>query len=141
MTSSSYLQPRGLLQDLSGLLGFYQNIFRTWKLVIMTRSIVAAAGEDLIAEFLLHNPHLRVQVVESPLLHRRMVLAGASESGGLGGTHSAQPANGAAHPMCPCHVPPVSCAFLERVLQDAPLTPLNPSALELIIEPLPHEPL
>ncbi|CAM4595770.1 unnamed protein product [Lepidochelys kempii] len=41
----------------------------------MTRSVAAAMGADLLAEPLLHNPQLRVQVAESRLVHQSLILA------------------------------------------------------------------
>ncbi|CAM5096554.1 unnamed protein product, partial [Natator depressus] len=41
----------------------------------LQRSMVATEEADLLAEPLLHNPQLRVQVAESPSVHQRLVLA------------------------------------------------------------------
>ncbi|CAM4536541.1 unnamed protein product [Lepidochelys kempii] len=60
-----HLRPGGLPQDLSGLPVFYQDLLRNWKLFLTTRSVAATKGVDLLTEPLLHNPQLRVQVVES----------------------------------------------------------------------------
>ncbi|KAG6928836.1 hypothetical protein G0U57_006898 [Chelydra serpentina] len=55
----------GVSRDLFTLSVFYQD------LVLATRIM----GEDLLAEPLLHNPHLDVQVRESPLMHQSLLLA------------------------------------------------------------------
>ncbi|CAM4689318.1 unnamed protein product, partial [Lepidochelys kempii] len=78
-----YLHPRGLLPDLCGLPVFYQDLLRTWKLFTATRSIPASMVADLLAEPLLHNPQLRVQVAESPLVRQRLVLAEVTRVGDL----------------------------------------------------------
>ncbi|CAM4546847.1 unnamed protein product, partial [Lepidochelys olivacea] len=70
-----YLSPRGFPRDLSGLPVFYQDLLQTWKLFLTTRSVAATVGADLLTEPLLHNPQLRVQVVESRSVHQRLVLA------------------------------------------------------------------
>ncbi|CAM4524975.1 unnamed protein product [Lepidochelys olivacea] len=69
-----YLCPRGFPRDLSGLLVFYQDLLRTWKLFSMTRSVAATVGADLLAESLLHNPQLHVQVAESCSVLQSLVL-------------------------------------------------------------------
>ncbi|CAM4542307.1 unnamed protein product, partial [Lepidochelys kempii] len=43
-----YLHPGGLLRDLLGLPVFYQDLLRTWKLFLMTRSVAATEGVDLL---------------------------------------------------------------------------------------------
>ncbi|CAM4562807.1 unnamed protein product, partial [Lepidochelys olivacea] len=55
-TGSSFFSIRGVLQDLSKLLVFYQDLLRTCKLFSATRSVVATEGADLLAEPLLHDP-------------------------------------------------------------------------------------
>ncbi|CAM4704045.1 unnamed protein product [Lepidochelys olivacea] len=70
-----YLCPGGLPQDLSGLPVFYQDLLRTWKRFLTTRSVAATEGADLLAEPLLHNPQLRVQVAESRLVHQSLIVA------------------------------------------------------------------
>ncbi|CAM5138766.1 unnamed protein product [Natator depressus] len=78
-----YLCPRGFLRDLSGLPVFYQDLLWTWKLFSTTRSVAATVGADLLAEPLLHNPQLRVQVAESHSVHQSLVLAEVTRVGDL----------------------------------------------------------
>ncbi|CAM4717439.1 unnamed protein product [Lepidochelys kempii] len=78
-----YLCPRGFPRDLSRLPVFYQDLLRTWKLFLTTRSVAATVGADLLTEPLLHNPQLRVQVAESHLVHQRLVLAEVTRVGDL----------------------------------------------------------
>ncbi|CAM4650187.1 unnamed protein product [Lepidochelys kempii] len=79
----SYLRPGGLPQDLSGLPVFYQDLLWTWKLFLTTRSVAATEGVDLLAEPLLHNPQLRVQVVESRSVRQSLILAEVTRVGDL----------------------------------------------------------
>ncbi|CAM4635041.1 unnamed protein product [Lepidochelys olivacea] len=75
-----YHHPRGLPRELSGLLVFYQDLLLpTWKLLSMTRSMVATE----LVEPLLHNPQLRMQVAESPSVYQRLVLAEVTRVGDL----------------------------------------------------------
>ncbi|CAM5090850.1 unnamed protein product [Eretmochelys imbricata] len=78
-----YLCLRGFPRHLSGLPVFYQDLLRTWKLFLMTRSVAATMGADLLMEPLLHNPQLRVQVAESHSVHQRLVLAEVTRVGDL----------------------------------------------------------
>ncbi|CAM5115932.1 unnamed protein product [Natator depressus] len=78
-----YLCPRGFPRDLSGLLVFYQDLLRTWKLFSTTRSVAITMGADLLAEPLLHNPQLRVQVAESRSVRQSLVLAEVTRVGDL----------------------------------------------------------
>ncbi|CAM4665475.1 unnamed protein product [Caretta caretta] len=78
-----YLYPRGFPRDLSGLPVFYQDLLRTWKLFLTTRSVAATVGADLFMEPLLHNPQLRVQVAESRSVRQRLVLAEVTRVGDL----------------------------------------------------------
>ncbi|CAM4717424.1 unnamed protein product [Lepidochelys kempii] len=78
-----YLHPGGLPRDLSGLPVFYQDLLHTWKLFLMTRSVVATKGVDLLAEPLLHNHQLRVQVAESRSVHQSLILAEVTRVGDL----------------------------------------------------------
>ncbi|CAM5076326.1 unnamed protein product [Natator depressus] len=78
-----YLCPRGFLRDLSGLPVFYQDLLRTWKLFLTTRSVAATVGANLLTEPLLHNPQLRVQVAESRSVRQRLVLAEVTRVGDL----------------------------------------------------------
>ncbi|CAM5097445.1 unnamed protein product [Natator depressus] len=78
-----YLCPRGFPRDLSGLPVFYQDLLRTWKLFSTTRSVAATVGADLLAESLLHNPQLRVQVAESHSVRQSLVLAEVTRVGDL----------------------------------------------------------
>ncbi|CAM5100648.1 unnamed protein product [Eretmochelys imbricata] len=78
-----YLSPRGFPRDLSGLPVFYQDLLRTWKLFLTTRSVAATVGADLLTEPLLHNPQLRVQVAESRSVCKRLVLAEVMRVGDL----------------------------------------------------------
>ncbi|CAM4594440.1 unnamed protein product [Lepidochelys kempii] len=78
-----YLSPRGFPRDLSGLPVFYQDLLRTWKLFLTTRSVAATVGADLLTESLLHNPQIRVQVAESCSVHQRLVLAEVTRVGDL----------------------------------------------------------
>ncbi|CAM4598398.1 unnamed protein product [Lepidochelys olivacea] len=80
-----FLHLRGLPRDLSKLLVFYQDLLQTWKLFSATRSFVATEGADLLAEPLLHNLDLRVQVAESPSVCQRLVLETSwTTTGGTG---------------------------------------------------------
>ncbi|CAM5165421.1 unnamed protein product [Eretmochelys imbricata] len=78
-----YLSPRGFPRDLSGLPVFYQDLLRTWKLFLTTRSVAATVGADLLTEPLLHNPQLRVQAAESRSVRQRLVLADVTRVGDL----------------------------------------------------------
>ncbi|CAM4579648.1 unnamed protein product [Lepidochelys kempii] len=78
-----YLSPRGFPRDISGLLVFYQDLLRTWKLFLTTRSVAAIVGADLLTEPLLPNPQLRVQVAESRSVRQRLVLAEVTRVGDL----------------------------------------------------------
>ncbi|CAM4519540.1 unnamed protein product, partial [Caretta caretta] len=78
-----YLCLGGFPRDLSGLPVFYQDLLRTWKLFLMTRSVAATEGVDLLAEPLLHNPQLRVQVAESRLVRQSLILAEVTRVGDL----------------------------------------------------------
>ncbi|CAM4498336.1 unnamed protein product [Caretta caretta] len=49
----------------------------------MTRSMAATEGVDLLAESLLHNPQLRVQVAESRSVHQSLILAEVTRVGDL----------------------------------------------------------
>ncbi|CAM5124421.1 unnamed protein product [Natator depressus] len=49
----------------------------------MTRSVAATEGVDLLAEPLLHNPQLRVQVAESRLVRQSLILAEVMRVGDL----------------------------------------------------------
>ncbi|CAM5108120.1 unnamed protein product [Natator depressus] len=77
------LCPRAFPRDLSGLPVFYQDLLRTWKLFLTTRSVAATVGADLLMEPLLHNPQLCVQVAESCLVRQRLVLAEVTRVGDL----------------------------------------------------------
>ncbi|CAM5162416.1 unnamed protein product [Natator depressus] len=70
-----YLCPRGFPRDLSRLPVFYQDLLRTWKLFSTTRSVAATVGADLLAEPLLHNTQLRLQVAESRSMRQSLDLA------------------------------------------------------------------
>ncbi|CAM5135556.1 unnamed protein product [Eretmochelys imbricata] len=76
-----YLHPRGLPRDLSRLPVFYQDLLRTWNLFSATKSVAATVGADLLAEPLLHNPQLCVQLAESLSVRQRLVLAEVTRVG------------------------------------------------------------
>ncbi|CAM4647960.1 unnamed protein product [Lepidochelys kempii] len=78
-----YLCLGGFPRDLSGLPVFYQDLLRTWKLFLTTRSVAATTGADLLTEPLLHNPQLCVQVAESRSVRQRLVLAEVTRVGDL----------------------------------------------------------
>ncbi|CAM5113518.1 unnamed protein product [Eretmochelys imbricata] len=78
-----YLRPGGLPQDLSRLPVFYQDLLRTWKLFLTTRSVAATEGVDLLAEPLLHNLQLHVQVAESRSGCQSLILAEVTRVGDL----------------------------------------------------------
>lgn len=116
---SSYLHPSCLPQDLSELQIFRQDLLKTWKLVSPTRAKEAVKGENLLAEPLLHNSHLSVQVVESTLVRLMLVL---SESCGRVLSAFLSP-----WPSCPCHLTavPRSSPAVPDVQSEPTGPPLN----------------
>ncbi|CAM4632543.1 unnamed protein product [Lepidochelys olivacea] len=78
-----YLCPGGLPRDLSGLPVFYQDLLWTWKLFLTIRSVAATERVDLLAEPLLHNPQLCVQVAESRSVRQSLILAEVTRVGDL----------------------------------------------------------
>ncbi|CAM4627811.1 unnamed protein product [Lepidochelys olivacea] len=78
-----YLRLGGFPRDPSGLPVFYQDLLRAWKLFLMTRSVAAIKGVDLLAEPLIHNPQLRVKVVESRSVRQSLILAEVTRVGDL----------------------------------------------------------
>ncbi|KAG6932932.1 hypothetical protein G0U57_020342, partial [Chelydra serpentina] len=105
----------------------------------------------------LHNPHLHVQVAESPLVCRRLVLAGVTKIGDLldydlGGCVDPQELGrhmGLFTLTTPRHIlqeveaalSPAARFFLEWVLREGASHPsLTPGPPDLSIGPLPREP-
>ncbi|CAM5131997.1 unnamed protein product [Natator depressus] len=152
-----YLCPGGLPRDLSGLPVFYQDLLRTWKLFLTTRSVAATKGADLLAEPLLHNPQLHVQVAESRLVCQSLILAEVTRVGDLLDYDQGDwldPLTLARHmglsrPHTPRRVlqevkaalPPAARAYLDRVLlEGTPHPPSTPGPPDLLIGPLPRRP-
>ncbi|CAM5141330.1 unnamed protein product [Eretmochelys imbricata] len=119
--------------------------------------MVATEWVDLLAEPLLHNPHLCVQVAESPLVCWRLVLVRVTKIGDtldydLGGWVDPQALGrrmGLSTLTTPrrllqemeAALPPMAWFFLEWVLRKgAPHPPLTPGLPDLSISPLPREP-
>ncbi|CAM5104383.1 unnamed protein product, partial [Natator depressus] len=152
-----YLHPRGLPRDLSGLPVFYQDLLRTWKLFTAIRSVAASVGEDLLAEPLLHNPQLHVQLAESPSVRQRLVLAEVTRVGDLLDYDRGDWLDpltlaqrmGLSRPRTALHVlqevraalPPAARVYLDRVLREGmPRPPSTPGPPDLFIGPLPRGP-
>ncbi|CAM5077415.1 unnamed protein product [Natator depressus] len=148
-----YLHPGGLPQDLSGLPVFYQDLLRTWKLFLMTRSVAATEGADLLAEPLLHNPQFRVQVAESHSVRQSLILAEVTRIGDLldydrGDWLDARSAHGARQTSYRCvlqevkaALPPTARAYLDRVLLEGmPRPRATPGPPHLLIGSLPRRP-
>ncbi|CAM5138748.1 unnamed protein product [Natator depressus] len=121
----------------------------------MTRSVAATEGADLLAEPLLHNLQLRVQVAESPSVRQRLVLEEVTRVGDLldynGGdwldplmlTQQME----LSRPPTPWRVlqevraalPPTARVYLDQVLHEGtPCPPSTPGPPDLFIGPLPH---
>ncbi|CAM4719455.1 unnamed protein product [Lepidochelys kempii] len=150
-----YLCPRGFPRDLSGLPVFYQDLLRTWKLFSMTRSAAATVGAHLLAEPLLLNPQLRVQVAESCSVRQSLVLAEVTRVGDLLDYDRGvwldplmlARCMGLSRPRTPQRVlqevkaalMPAARAYLNRALHEgAPRPPSTPGLPDLLIGPLPH---
>ncbi|CAM4668086.1 unnamed protein product [Lepidochelys olivacea] len=123
----------------------------------MTRSMVATEGADLLAEPLLHNPQLRVQVAESPSVRQRLVLAEVTRVGDLLDYDRGDwldPLTLAQHmgfsrPRTPWRILqevraallPTARVYLDRVLHEgASRPPSTPGPLDLFIRLLPRRP-
>ncbi|CAM4643024.1 unnamed protein product [Caretta caretta] len=152
-----YLCPRGFPRDLSRLPVFYQDLLRTWKLFLTTRSVVATVGADLLTEPLLHNPQLRVQVAESRSVRRRLVLAEVTRVGDLLDYDRRDWLDplmltwrmGLSRPRAPRRVLqevkaaliPAARAYVNRALREgAPHPSSTPGPPDLLIGPLSHRP-
>ncbi|CAM4525616.1 unnamed protein product [Lepidochelys kempii] len=148
MTGSSFI---------SGLPVFCQDLLRTWKLFLMTRSVAATEGVDLLTEPLLHNPQLCVQVAESHLVGQSLILAEVTRVGDLLGYDRGDWLDpltlaqrmGLSRPRTPGRVlqeakaalPPTDRAYLDRVLLEGmPCPPSTPGLPDLLIGPLPRRP-
>ncbi|CAM4585812.1 unnamed protein product [Lepidochelys kempii] len=158
MTGSSfYLCSGGLPLDLSGLPVFYQDFLQTWKLFLTTRSMAATKGVDLLAEPLLHNPQLRVQVAESRSVRQSLILAEVTRVGDLLDYDRRDWLDplmltqrmGLSRPRTPRRVlqevkatlPPAARAYLDRVLlEGTPRPPFTRDPPDLLIGPLPRRP-
>ncbi|CAM4717149.1 unnamed protein product [Lepidochelys kempii] len=152
-----YLCPGGLPRDLSGLPVFYQDLLRTWKLFLTTRSVAATEGADILAESLLHNPQLRVQVAESRLVRQSLILAEVTrvrdlldyDRGDWLDLLTLARRMGLSRPHTPRRVLqevkaallPAVRAYLDRVLlEEMPPPPSTPGPPDLLIGPLPRRP-
>ncbi|CAM5113992.1 unnamed protein product [Eretmochelys imbricata] len=152
-----YLHPGGLPRDLSGLPVFYQDLLWTWKLFLTTRSVAATKGVDLLAEPLLHNPQLRVQVAESRSVRQSLILAEVTRVGDLLDYDRGDWLDpltfawrmGLSRPRTPRRIlqdakaalPPAAQVYLDRVLlEGTPRPPSTPGLPDLLIRPLPRRP-
>ncbi|CAM4709440.1 unnamed protein product [Caretta caretta] len=123
----------------------------------MTRSVAATEGVDLLAEPLLHNPQLRVQVAESRLVCQSLILAEVTRVGDLLDYNRGDWLDpltlvrciGLSRPHTPRWVLqeakvallPAARTYLNRVLlEDTPCPPSTLGPLDLLIGPLPHRP-
>ncbi|CAM4593297.1 unnamed protein product [Lepidochelys kempii] len=117
----------------------------------------ATEGADLLAEPLLHNPQLRVQVAESRSVHQSLILTEVTRVGDLLDYDRGDWLDpltlarcmGFSRPRTPQHVlqevkatsPSAARAYLNRVLlEGTPHPPSTPGPLDLLIGPLPHRP-
>ncbi|CAM5125730.1 unnamed protein product [Natator depressus] len=152
-----YLCPGGLPRDLFGLPVFYQDLLRTWKRFLMTRSVVATEGADLLTEPLLHNPQPRVQVTESRSVRQSLILAEVTRVGDLLDYDRGDWLDplmltrrmGLSRPRTPRRVLqevkatllPAARVYLDRVLlEGTPRPPFTPGPPDLLIGPLPRRP-
>ncbi|CAM5154831.1 unnamed protein product, partial [Natator depressus] len=127
----------------------------TWKQFLTTRSVAATEGADLLAEPLLHNPQLRVQVAESCSVRQSLILAEVTRVGDLLDYDRGDWLDpltlprrmGLSRPRTPQRIlqevkaalPPAARAYLNRVLlEGTPRPPSTPSLPDLLIGPLPH---
>ncbi|CAM4558020.1 unnamed protein product [Lepidochelys olivacea] len=150
-----YLRPGGLPRDFSGLPVFYQDLLRTWKQFLTTRSVAATEGVDLLVEPLLHNLQLRVQVVESRSGCQSLILAEVTrvrdlldyDQGDWLDPLTLAQRMGLSRPHTPRHVlqeakatlPPAARAYLDRVLlEGTPCPPSTPGPLDFLIGLLPR---
>ncbi|CAM4712245.1 unnamed protein product [Caretta caretta] len=123
----------------------------------MTRSVAATEGVDLLAEPLLHNPQLRVQVAESRSVRQSLILAEVTRVGDLLDYDRGDWLDpltlarrmGLSRPHIPRRVlqeakaalPPAARAYLDRVLlKGTPRPPSTPGPPDLLIGPLPRRP-
>ncbi|CAM5141571.1 unnamed protein product [Natator depressus] len=119
--------------------------------------MAASVGEDLLAEPLLHNPQLRVQVAESPSVRQRLVLAEVTRVRDLRDYDRGDwleplmlaQRMGLSRPHTPLRVlqevraalPPAARVYLDRILRKGmPRPPSTPGPPDLFIGPLPHGP-
>ncbi|CAM5159863.1 unnamed protein product [Natator depressus] len=119
--------------------------------------MAATEGADLVLEPLLHNPQLRVQVVESPSVRQRLVLVKVTRVGDLldydreGWLDPLTLARrmGLSRPRTPwcilqevrAALPPTARAYLNWVLREGtPRSPSTPGPPDLFIGSLPHGP-
>ncbi|CAM4577107.1 unnamed protein product [Lepidochelys kempii] len=119
--------------------------------------MVAIEGADLLAEPLLHNPHLRVQVAESRSVCQSLILAEVTRVGDLLDYDRGDWLDpltlaqrmGLSRPRTPRRVlqevratlPPAAQAYLDRVvLEGMPRPPSTPGPRDLLIGPLPRRP-
>ncbi|CAM4664995.1 unnamed protein product [Lepidochelys kempii] len=122
----------------------------------MTRSMAATEGVDLLAEPLLHNPQLRVQVAESCSVHQTLILAEVTrirdldyDQGDWLDPLTLARRMGLSRPLTPRRVlqevkaalPPTARAYLDRVLlEGTPHPPSTPGPPDLLIGLLPRRP-
>ncbi|CAM5075412.1 unnamed protein product [Natator depressus] len=119
--------------------------------------MAATKGVDLLAEPLLHNPQLRVQVAESRSVHQSLILAEVTRVGYLLDYDRGDWLDsltltrrmGLSRPRTPRHVlqeakaalPPAAQSYLDRVLLEGmPHPSSTPDPLDLLIGPLPRRP-
>ncbi|CAM4388025.1 unnamed protein product [Lepidochelys kempii] len=123
----------------------------------MTRSVAATEGADLLAEPLLHNPQLCVQVAESCSVCQSLILAEVTRVGDLLDYDQGNRLDpltltrrmGLSRPRTPRRVlqevkaalPPAARAYLDLVLlEGTPRPPSTPGLPDLLIGPLPRRP-
>ncbi|CAM4595948.1 unnamed protein product [Lepidochelys kempii] len=123
----------------------------------MTRSAAATEGADLLAEPLLHNPQLRVQVAEFRSVLQSLILAEVTRVGDLLDYDQGDWLDpltlaqrmGLSRPSTPRRVlqdgkaalPPAAQAYLDQVLlEGTPRPPSTPGLPDLLIGPLPRRP-
>ncbi|CAM5162160.1 unnamed protein product [Natator depressus] len=119
--------------------------------------MAATEGVDLLAEPLLHNPQLRVQVAESRSVCQSLILAEVTRVGDLLDYNRGDwldplmlaRRKGLSRPRTPWRVlqeakaalPPAARAYLDRVLLEGmPRPPSTPGPPDLLIGPLPRRP-
>ncbi|CAM4496809.1 unnamed protein product [Lepidochelys kempii] len=116
--------------------------------------MAATEGADLLAEPLLHNPQLRVQVPESRSVHQSLILTEVTRVGDLLDYDwgdwldplTLARRMGLSRPRTPWHVlqevkaalPPAARTYLDRVLlEGTPRPPSTPGPPDFLIGPLP----